>query len=101
MAQSKFGPALAALKDAPEPEAAELAAPAAIPAARPVRVREPARGPGRPPGKRSDPDFKPTTLFLRMQTKRAATRLLEDKGAGQDLSELVEELLAKWLKRNT
>jgi hypothetical protein len=35
---------------------------------------------------------------LRERTKRAAVRLLEDNGGGQDLSELVEELLAQWNK---
>ena len=50
-------------------------------------------------GKRSDPDFKPTTLLLREKTKRAAMRLLEDNGRGQDLSELVEQLLTQWNKR--
>jgi len=60
-----------------------------------------AKGRGRPPGKRSDPDFKPTTLFLRTQTKRAAMRLLEDRGDEQDLSELVEQLLSQWNRQHS
>ena len=100
--QSKFSGALARLRNTPEPE---TATPTAEPDAAQTPVERPAapapkRGRGRPLGKRSDPEFKPTTLFLRTQTKRVAARLLEDRGEGQDLSELVEELLAKWSKRN-
>ena len=48
-------------------------------------------------GKRSDPEFRPTTFFVRKQTQRNASRLLEDQDSGKDLSDLVEELLAKWI----
>jgi hypothetical protein len=84
--QSKFSGALSALRHSPEPEA-------------PPATLEPVKG--RPPGKRSDPEFKPTTLFLRTRTKRTASRLLEDKGDEQDLSELVEQLLSQWNKHNS
>jgi hypothetical protein len=53
---------------------------------------------GRPPGKRSNPDWEQTTLFVRKETKRAAMRRLMDDGSGQDLSEVIEQLLAKWAK---
>jgi hypothetical protein len=102
MAQaSKFSGALSRLRDvSAEPEQpAEVPSP--TPLAAPVAAPTPAKGRGRPHGKRSDPDFKPTTLLLREKTKRAAMRLLEDNGRGQDLSELVEELLAQWNKRQT
>jgi hypothetical protein len=59
------------------------------------------RGRGRPPGKRSDPDYQPTTVLLRKQTKKAATRLLEDEDRGQDLSELIEELLTGWIQQHS
>jgi hypothetical protein len=117
MAQtSKFSGALARLRPASKPEGTSGAPLAADPtaavkapeeplppplrgsAAQPV---EPVRGRGRPPGKRSDPDFKPTTLFLRTRTKRTAMRLLEDNGSAKDLSELVEELLKEWNKSAT
>jgi hypothetical protein len=91
---SKFSGALSRLREvpaAPEEPAEAPAAPPPPPAA---------KGRGRPAGKRSDPEFKPTTLLLREKTKRAAMRLLEDKGGGQDLSELVEQLLAQWTKRH-
>ena len=52
---------------------------------------------GRPAGKRSNPEFEPTTIFLRKATKKIANRTLEDQGIRQDLSELVEELLQSWI----
>ena len=52
---------------------------------------------GRPAGKRSNPDFEPTTIFLRKATKKVANRTLEDRGERKDLSELVEELLQGWI----
>ena len=48
-------------------------------------------------GKRSDPAFSPTTFFVRKDTKRKAARLLEDEDTGQDLSDLVEQLLSQWV----
>ena len=58
-------------------------------------------GRGRRAGKRSDPAFRPTTFFVRKETQRKATRLLEDQDAGRDLSDLVEELLATWVSENS
>ncbi len=52
---------------------------------------------GRPAGKRSNPEFEPTTIFLRKATKKIANRAIEDHGDCQDLSELVEELLQGWI----
>ena len=57
------------------------------------------RGKGRPPGKRSNPEYQATTLLLKEQTKRTATRLLEDKNLGKDLSDLTEQLLTEWIQR--
>jgi hypothetical protein len=62
---------------------------------------EPVRGRGRPPGKRSDPDYQPTTVLIRKQTKRTASRLLEDTNADQDLSDLIEQLLTEWIDRQS
>lgn len=56
-----------------------------------------AEGRRRKAGKRSDPAFRPTTFFVRKETQRKASRLLEDQETGKDLSDLVEELLAKWI----
>ena len=55
-----------------------------------------AKGPGRPRAKRSDPDFKQITAIIRKDTHTAAQRLLI--GREQDFSELLEELLATWVK---
>ena len=52
---------------------------------------------GRPAGKRSNPEFEPTTIFLRKATKKTANRALEDSGVKQDLSELIESLLQQWI----
>jgi hypothetical protein len=95
MAERKFA-ALAGLKQQlpveqlPEQRASLLTAP--IPT-------HPGRGKGRPPGKRSNPDYQATTLLLKEQTKRTATRLLEDKKLGKDLSDLTEQLLTEWIQR--
>jgi hypothetical protein len=100
MAQaSKFSGALSRLRDVPAPAEEPAESPPPSPPAAPVVTPTAAKGRGRPAGKRSDPDFKPTTLLLREKTKRTAMRLLEDNGRGQDLSELVEQLLAQWNKR--
>ena len=54
---------------------------------------------GRPAGKRSDPEFQPTTVLLRKATKKAAVRKLEDTDTRKDLSDLIEQLLTGWIKR--
>jgi hypothetical protein len=85
--QSKFTGVLAKLKQPPTE--------------RPAAIMETpnVRGRGRPPGKRSDPDYQPTTVILRKHTKKTATRLLEDSSTGQDLSDLIEQLLTEWIQR--
>lgn len=52
---------------------------------------------GRPPGKRSDPDYKQYSVLLKRQTHRKVSGLLRDRESEQDVSELVEQLLEKWL----
>jgi hypothetical protein len=88
---SKFTGALAALRNPPAEAETEQ------PPAEPVDTVAPSRGKGRPPGKRSDPAFQPTTVFLRKHTKNAAQRRLLDRTDGQDLSDLLEQLLAEWV----
>jgi hypothetical protein len=93
--ESKFSGALAKLKQRP-------ASPSTVTQSdRPPREAAPSRGKGRPPGKRSDPDYQPTTVLLRKQTKKTASRLLEDADTGQDLSELIEQLLAEWIRQQS
>jgi hypothetical protein len=59
------------------------------------------RGRGRPRSKSSDPDYQSTTVILRKRTKRTASRMLEDQETGQDLSDLIEELLTEWITRHS
>jgi hypothetical protein len=93
--ESKFSGALANLKQRPASPST------AARSARPAPEATPVRGKGRPPGKRSDPDYQPTTVLLRKQTKKTASRLLEDANTGQDLSELIEQLLAEWIREQS
>jgi hypothetical protein len=53
---------------------------------------------GRPFGKRSDPDFVGFTTYIRKDTHRKAKIALLENEDGRELSELVEELIAKWLE---
>lgn len=92
----KFG----ALAEFRQPKESDLIAPAASSKEGREGTRPeptPTRGRGRPTGKRSNPEFEPTTVLLRKQTKRVAGRKLEDADANQDLSELIEELLNNWI----
>jgi hypothetical protein len=56
---------------------------------------------GRPKGKRSDPDYMQVTAYIREATYDAVKVTLLTKKKGLEFSELVEELLAKWLKVNS
>jgi hypothetical protein len=57
------------------------------------------RGRGRPAtGKRSNPDWKLYSHFLKKQTQRAAAARLQAEDKGQDLSDILQELLEGWLK---
>jgi hypothetical protein len=68
----------------------------------PVTAETPVmRGRGRPRSKSSDPDYQSTTVILRKRTKRTASRMLEDQETGQDLSDLIEELLTEWITRHS
>jgi len=94
--ERKFS-ALAGIRQHTSVEAPEMPPPPA-----PATVSVPAAGKGsrgRPAGKRSDPEFQPTTVLLRKSTKKAASRMLEDTNAHKDLSDLIEQLLAGWIKR--
>jgi hypothetical protein len=63
----------------------------------PSEETEPKRR-GRPSGKRSDPDFVQTTAYIRGDTYKAVKIALIEEDQGYEYSELVEELLSKWLK---
>ena len=95
--QSKFAGALGRLKNKPAvPKKTGQAESDDLPALQ-LASSQPA-GKGRPIGKRSDPEYSPTTFFVRKETKRKAAQiLLEDVNSKTDLSDLVEDLLAKWV----
>ena len=79
----------------PEPQSQ----PATIQQSEPKPVQQIERGKvGRPPGKRTNPDFQSVTTFLRKDTYLAVQRALV--GSGQDFGDVVDTLLADWLKRN-
>ena len=56
------------------------------------------RGRGGPRGKRSDPNFEQVTTYIRKHTHQGVKIALLQEGRGQEFSELVEDLLAEWLK---
>ena len=88
----KFGAIRTVRQEQPHSQADEnVATLAPSPQLTPISMR------GRPAGKRSNPDFEPTTIFLRKTTKKTANRTLEDLSPKQDLSELIESLLQQWI----
>jgi hypothetical protein len=50
-------------------------------------------------GKSSNPEFVSQMTYIRETTKKAVQKRLIDEDSGMDFSELVESLLAKWLKQ--
>jgi hypothetical protein len=56
------------------------------------------QGRGRPPtGKRSNPDWKLYSHYLKRKTQREAAARLQAQDAGRDLSDVLQELLENWL----
>lgn len=92
MAEKRKFSALADLHRQPsEAEASETSLPLAEPQAEKSR--------GRPAtGKRSNPDWKLYSHFLKRQTQRAAVARLQAEDIERDLSDVLQELLEKWLK---
>jgi hypothetical protein len=67
----------------------------------PVTDAETRKSRGRPAvGKRSNPDWKLYSHFLKRQTQRAAVARLQAEGSDRDLSDVLQDLLEKWLKRS-
>ena len=78
----------------------EDAASAAVPPATAPPSAAESRGRGRPAtGKRSNPEWKLYSHFLRKQTQRAAVARLQAEDSNRDLSDILEELLAQWLRK--
>jgi hypothetical protein len=79
----------------PEPETVEVPEASAPPSAEP----QPEKGRGRPAtGKRSNPEWKLYSHFLKRRTQRAAVARLQAEDSERDLSDVLQELLEKWLK---
>ena len=55
------------------------------------------KGRGRPPGKRSNPDWKLYSHFLKKRTQREAVAILQAEDEGRDLSDVLQELLEQWI----
>ena len=56
-------------------------------------------GKGRPAtGKKSNEDYCQTTISIRRETRKRVKQALLDAETGEDVSELVEKLLVKWLE---
>ena len=94
---SKFKGILERAKER-EPEAdMEVAAPPSpAPAATPSDKKR-----GRPSGKRSDTEYTQVTAYIHESTHREVKIALLKSGSKQDFSELVDSLLADWLKSST
>ena len=58
----------------------------------------PKGGKGRPAtGKKSNEEYCQTTISIRKETRKRVKQALLDAESGKDVSELVEELLSRWL----
>jgi hypothetical protein len=65
----------------------------------PVAEPQAEKGRGRPAtGKRSNPEWKLYSHFLKRRTQRAAVARLQAEDSERDLSDVLQELLEKWLK---
>jgi len=102
VAKRKFGALADFRRQATEEQPEDIGQGAAVPVvtveALPRPAAEPARGKGRPPGKRSNPEWKLFSHFLKKQTQRRAVARLAELEDGRDLSDVLQELLEQWLK---
>jgi hypothetical protein len=57
-------------------------------------------GKGRAPGKRSNPAWRQHTVMLEKETHLAALDILRRQDTGKDISDLLNGLLAHWVKQN-
>ncbi len=102
MAERRKFSALAELhRQPPEAEALE-ALQAAVVADKPELTATPQaaeKAKGRPAtGKRSNPEWKLYSHFLKRKTQRAVVARLQAEDSDCDLSDVLQELLEKWLK---
>ena len=99
-AGSKFSGLMAAVKDRQDdiPEPGEVKLKATVDPEDAVNSEEAVRR-GRPRGKRSSSDFVQVTAYISKDTHRGVKIALLREGDGREFSELVEELLAGWLRQ--
>ena len=100
MAEKRKFAALAELvRPQPQPEVHEPPEARMGSAPATAAVPESGKGRGRPPiGKRSNPDWKLYSHFLKRKTQRAAVARLQADDNGRDLSDVLQELLENWLR---
>lgn len=86
----------------PAPSVVQSAEPAPKPKAKPrAQAPDAPRPVGRPRGKRSDEEHLQVTAYIRRETHLDVKAALLRDQKGRDFSDLVEELLSKWLKSRT
>ena len=99
MAERRKFAALAELHRQPLEAEAPPAAAESTPTSPTAAMVETAKGRGRPAtGKRSNPEWKLYSHFLKRKTQRAAVARLQAEDSERDLSDVLEELLEQWLK---
>ena len=99
MAERRKFAALAELHRQPLEAEAPRAAAESTSTSPTVAMVETAKGRGRPAtGKRSNPEWKLYSHFLKRKTQRAAVARLQAEDSERDLSDVLEELLEQWLK---
>lgn len=82
--------------DTIEPEAPIAETEPAVPTAKPKNTGQ---GRGRPiSGKRSNPEYRLFSHYLKRKTQRAAVSKLMAQDDGKDLSDVLQELLERWVK---
>lgn len=88
---------LGTLKNEPAPPSPALSTP--LPRSADDAVSEMMKGgKGRPAtGKKSNDEYCQTTISIRKDTRKRVKQALLDAESGQDVSELVESLLQRWL----
>ena len=88
---------LGTLKNEPAPPSPAPSPPLPKSGSDPV-PETPKVGKGRPAtGKKSNGEYCQTTISIRKETRKRVKQALLDAESGQDVSELVEELLLRWL----
>lgn len=66
-----------------------------------VSPSETAKTEKRATGKSSNPDYAQVLTYIKRDTHRAVKKALLDDAANRDLSDLVEELLSRWVKNDS